>query len=160
MLLTLPTCLHVRVPLCALADESGKADLEALHTGVSTRAHTHTHTHLHLCHCQHQCTCGFACRRERGNRPGGLSHGSWRTHRHPRAHTYIHTYIHTDVHTHTHRHACAHTHTHTHTHTHIHAHADESGEIDLEALHTGVSARSRQAARDLPDRLQQLLAGG
>jgi len=37
--------------------------------------------------------------------------------------------------------------------------ADESGDIDLEALHTGVSARSRQAARDLPERLQQMLAG-
>jgi len=35
---------------------------------------------------------------------------------------------------------------------------DEGGDIDLEALHTGVSARSRQAARDLPERLQQMLA--
>ncbi|KAF5843598.1 minichromosome maintenance protein 4 [Dunaliella salina] len=36
--------------------------------------------------------------------------------------------------------------------------ADEGGDIDLEALHTGVSARSRQAARDLPEKLQQMLA--
>eukprot|EP00983_Pelagomonas_calceolata_P113533 1159997-Pelagomonas_calceolata.AAC.7 len=42
---------------------------------------------------------------------------------------------------------------------HICLGADEGGDIDLEALHTGVSARSRQAARDLPERLQQMLAG-
>jgi hypothetical protein len=77
-----------------------------------------------------------------------------------RAHTHTYTHTYTQTYTHIHTDMRAHTHTHTHTHTHIHAHADESGEIDLEALHTGVSARSRQAARDLPDRLQQLLAGG